>query len=148
MNIRNSSDLLTALFFLAVGAVVLIYTATHYSLGTPARMGAGLYPMALCIGLIVMGVILMLQALIDPDEAVGTIDIRPVLLLFAATLLFGLLIDRAGLLISAAILVFAARSADRNFALMESAMLAAVLIGITTGLFWYTLGLPFQLLPV
>jgi len=147
MTIRNSSDLLTATLFLAFGGGVLLYNGTHYSIGTLARMGAGCYPMLLCLGLIAMGGILMVQALIDPDEAVDAIDIRPVALLVLATLLFGLLIEHAGLLASSMMLVLAARFADRDAALAESAVLAAALTGIATGLFWYALGLPFSLLP-
>lgn len=148
MNIRRSSDLLTAILFLALGFATLIYGGYHYALGTPARMGAGFYPTLISLGLILVGLILLLQAFLDPDEAVGRIDIRPVLLVLAGTLLFGLLIERAGLLISAAVLVFAARLADRDFHFVESALLAVALMAITSGLFWYALGLPLHLLPV
>ena len=147
MNIRKSSDLLTAILFLALGFAALLYSSSHYALGTPARMGAGFYPTLLSLGLILVGLVLLLQAFFDPDAEVGRIDIRPVLLVLAGTLLFGLLIERAGLLISAAVLVFAARLADRDFNLVESAVLAAVLMAVTTGLFWYALGLPLHLLP-
>jgi hypothetical protein len=148
MNIRNSSDLLTAIFFLALGFAALLYSGTHYALGTPARMGAGFYPMLLSIGLILIGVILLLQALFEPDEEVGPVDFRPVLLVLAGTFLFGMLIERAGLLIAAAVLVFAARLADRGFSFLETTILAAVLMAVTSGLFHYALGLPLRLLPV
>jgi putative tricarboxylic transport membrane protein len=147
MKIRNSSDLLTAIIFLAIGFAALLYGGYHYALGTPARMGPGFYPTLISLALILLGVILLLQALFDPDEEVGSIDIRPVLLVLAGTLLFGFLIERAGLLISSAVLVFAARLADRDFSLVESALIAVVLMAITTGLFWYALGLPLHLLP-
>lgn len=148
MNIRNSSDLLTAILFLALGFAALVYAGGHYALGTPARMGAGFFPILLSIGLIIMGVILLLQAYFEPDEEVGKVDIRPVLLVLAGTFLFGLLIERGGLLIAAAVLVFAARLADRTFSIVETAVLAVSLMAITSGLFWYALGLPLRLLPV
>jgi hypothetical protein len=148
MNIRNSSDTLTAILFLALGFSALLYSGTHYSLGTPARMGAGFYPMLLSIGLIVIGLILLLQSWFEPDEEVGRLDFRPVLLILAGTFLFGLLIERAGLLIAAAVLVFATRLADRSFSFVETALLALGLMAVTSGLFWYALGLPLRLLPV
>ena len=145
MKIRSSSDLLTAILFLAFGFGALIYGSTHYSLGTPARMGAGFYPTLLSIGLIVVGVILLMQAFFDPDEEVGAIDIRPVALVLAGTLAFGLFIDRLGLLAAAAALVFAARFADRNFRFIETLILAGILMAVVSGLFRYALGLPLRL---
>jgi putative tricarboxylic transport membrane protein len=147
MNIRNSSDLLTAILFLALGFAALIYGNVHYALGTPSRMGAGFFPTLVSIGLIVMGAILLLQAIFDADEAVGTIDLRVVLFVLAGTFLFGLLIERAGLLAASAALVFAARIADRGFGVTETAMLTAVLFVLTAGLFRYALGMPLHLLP-
>ena len=148
MNIRNSSDLLTALLFLAIGFAALLYSSVYYSLGTPARMGAGFYPTLISVGLIVMGFILLLQAWFDPDEAVGRVDPRIVLFVLAGTFLFGFLIDRAGLLIAAAVLVIAARLADREVKLGETILLAAILMATTTALFRYGLGMPLHLLPV
>jgi len=148
MNIRNSSDLLTAILFLAVGFAALLYGGEHYAVGTPKRMGPGFFPALLSIGLIIVGAILLLQAIFDPDEAVGKVDIRPVLLVLAGTFLFGLLIEPAGLLIAATVLVFATRLADRTFSFVETAILAVALMAVTSGLFWYALGLPLRLLPV
>ena len=68
-------------------------------------------------------------------------------LVLLGTFLFGLLIDRMGLLIAAAVLVFAARLADRNFSCVQTAILAGILMAVTSGLFWYALGLPLRLLP-
>ncbi len=147
MNIRKSSDLLTALLFLALGFAALLYSADHYSLGTPARMGAGFYPTLISGGLIIMGFILLLQAWFDPDEEVGRVHPRIVLFVLAGTFLFGFLIERAGLLVSAAVLVIAARLADSDFKAGESVVLAAVLMAATTALFRYGLGMPLMLLP-
>ena len=146
MNIRKPTDLLTAILFLAFGFAALFY-GQRYALGTPARMGAGFFPAVLSIGLIIMGLILLLQAHFEPDEEVGKIEIRPVVLVLLGTFLFGLLIDRMGLLIAAAVLVFAARLADRNFNFVQTAVLAGILMALTSGLFWYALGLPLHLLP-
>lgn len=147
MNIRASSDLLTAILFLALGFSALFYATSHYSLGTPARMGAGFYPTLISGGLIIMGFILLLQAWLEPDEEVGKIDLRTVLFILAGTFLFGFLIERAGLLAAAAVLVIAARLADREVKLVETILLAAVLMATTTALFRYGLGMPLRILP-
>jgi hypothetical protein len=145
MKIRSSSDLLTAILFLVFGSGALVYGSQHYALGTPARMGAGFYPMLLSIALILIGAILLMQAFVDPDEEVGAIDIRPVALILAGTLAFGLFIDRLGLLAAAAVLVFAARLADRNFRFLETLILAVILMAVVSVLFRYALGLPLRL---
>lgn len=147
MNIRHSSDFLTAILFLALGFSALLYSGAHYSLGTPARMGAGFYPALLSIALIMIGIILLLQAVFDPDDEVGRLDLRAVILVLAGTFLFGLLIERCGLLIAAAVLVFATRLADRDVSLLETAVLALALMAVTSALFVYGLGLPLHLLP-
>jgi hypothetical protein len=147
MNIRNSSDLLTAILFLALGFAALFYSGTHYALGTPSRMGAGFFPTLLSIGLIFIGVILLLQTFFDQDEAVGEIDVRVVLFVLAGTFLFGLLIESAGLLVASAALVLAARIADRGFNVIETLVLAAGLFALSAGLFRYALGMPLHLLP-
>jgi hypothetical protein len=145
MKIRFSSDLLTAILFLALGFGALIYGSQHYALGTPARMGAGFFPTLLSTGLIIVGVILLLQSFVDPDEEVGAVDPRPVALILAGTLAFGLFIDRLGLLAAATVLVFAARLADRNFRFLETFVLTAILLAVVSGLFRYALGLPLRL---
>lgn len=147
MNIRTSSDLLTAILFLAIGFSALFYAGTHYALGTPARMGAGFFPTLLSGGLVIMGVILLLQAWFDPDDDVGKVDLRTVLFILAGTFLFGFLIERAGLLIAAAVLVICARLADREVKLLETIGLAIVLMAATTALFRYGLGMPLRIWP-
>ena len=147
MNIRKSSDLLAAILFLALGFAALLYIWGHYKLGTPARMGAGFYPALLSIGLIFIGGLLLVKAYVGVDEEVGKVNIRIVFFVLAGTLLFGLLIERAGLLAAAAALVFAARIADRGFSVIETAALSAALIALTAGLFRYGLGMPLHIMP-
>ena len=147
MNIRASSDLLTAILFLALGFAALFYGLGHYALGTPARMNAGFFPTLLSLGLILVGSILLLQTYLDPDEAVGKLNLRAVAFVLAGTFLFGLLIERAGLLAASVTLVFAARIADREMNILETAILAAGLFALTAGLFRYALGMPLHLLP-
>ena len=66
-------------------------------------------------------------------------------LILCGTLMFGLLIDRIGLLVSGILLVIAARLADREFRSIETGILAiAVTLG-TGAVFLYGLGLPIKL---
>ena len=146
MHIRFKSDLLTALLFLAFGFAALIY-GQRYDIGSVSRMGAGFFPTMVSVALIGIGLILLAQSIKMPEEEVGRIDPRAVILVLAGTLAFGLLIERAGLVIAATVLVLAARLADPGFRIIETLVLSACLILITGGIFWWGLGLPLRLWP-
>jgi putative tricarboxylic transport membrane protein len=147
MRLRLSTDLLTGILFLALGAFAMIY-GSRYPLGTAARMGPGYYPLLASSGLILLGLVLVVRSFIMAMEEVGAINVRPLILILAGTLAFGLLIDRAGLIIAGLFLVFAARLADKGFRPLEVAVLAVCLVVFTLAIFRYGLGMPLKLWPV
>jgi hypothetical protein len=146
MRIRLSTDLLTGLLFLAIGALVMIY-GSRYSLGTAARMGPGYYPLLASSGLVLLGLVLVVRSFLVTAGEVGAINLRPLVLILVGTLAFGLLIDRAGLILAGLVLVFAARLADRDFRPLEVAILATCLVAFTLAIFRYGLGMPLRLWP-
>jgi putative tricarboxylic transport membrane protein len=147
MRLRLSTDLLTGILFLALGAFAMIY-GSRYPLGTAARMGPGYYPLLASSGLILLGLVLVVRSFIMAMEEVGAINVRPLILILAGTLAFGLLIDRAGLIVAGLLLVFAARLADKGFRSLEVAILAVCLVVFTLAIFRYGLGMPLKLWPV
>ena len=146
MRIRLSTDLLTGLLFLALGAFAMIY-GSRYPLGTAARMGPGYYPLLASSGLILLGLVLVVRSFIMATNEVGAINVRPLVLVLAGTLAFGLLIDRSGFIIAGLVLVFAARLADRDFRPLEVTILAVSLVAFTLAIFRYGLGMPLRLWP-
>ena len=146
MRIRLSTDFLTGLLFLAIGAFAVIY-GSRYSLGTAARMGPGYYPLLASAGLVLLGLVLVVRSFLTTTEKIAAINVRPLVLILAGTLAFGLLIDRAGLIIAGLLLVFAARLADRDFRPLEVAVLAICLVAFTLAIFRYGLGMPLRLWP-
>jgi hypothetical protein len=145
MKVRVTTDLLTGVLFVALGAFAMVY-GWRYALGTAARMGAGYFPLLISSGLLVIGAILVARSLLGGGEALGPIGWRQLVFVLAGVLAFGLLIDRLGLLAAGILLVLAARAADRGFGVLETALLA---VGLTLGaaaLFSYGLGLPIKLL--
>lgn len=145
MKVRVSTDLLTGVLFVALGGFAIVY-GSRYSLGTAARMGAGYFPLLISCGLLLIGTILIVRASLGAGEALGAIGWRPLVLVLAGVLAFGLLIDRLGLLAAGILLVLAARGADRGFGVLEAALLAAGLTLGAAALFIYGLGLPLRLL--
>jgi Tripartite tricarboxylate transporter TctB family len=143
LGMRLSTDLLTGLLFLALGGFAIVY-GWHYPTGTAARMGPGYYPLLVSSGLIVLGAILFIRSFIWPGENVGTITLRPLFFVLLGTFVFGLLVERTGFVLASFVLVFAARLADRDFRLVEVALLAAVLVAFVAALFWLGLSLPLK----
>jgi len=145
MKLRLSTDLLTGVLFIALGAFAIIY-GSRYAIGTPARMRAGFFPLIISSGLVLTGIVLVVRSFIAGGEPLGSIGWRPLALVLAGVLAFGLLIDRLGLLIAGILLILAARLADREFKVLETALLAVGLTLCTAAVFLYGLGLPIKLL--
>jgi|RhiMetdeSRZDD1v2_1073273.scaffolds.fasta_scaffold836416_2 hypothetical protein len=146
MRIRLSTDLLSGVLFLALGGFALIY-GSRYSLGTTARMGPGYYPLLASAGLVLIGLVLVARSLLRAREEVGAVNLRPLVLVLAGTLAFGLLIDRIGFIVAGIVLVAAARGGERGFKALEVAVLALGLIAFTLAIFRYGLGMPLKLWP-
>jgi len=145
MKVRLSADLLTGLLFVALGGFAIVY-GSRYALGTAARMGPGYFPMLISGGLTLIGVVLVVRALLATGEVLGAIGWRPLVLVLAGVLAFGLLIDRLGLLAAGIALIVAARLADREFRWLETALLAVGLTLAAAAVFLHGLGLPIKLL--
>ena len=146
MRIRLSTDLLTGVLFLALGVFAAIY-GSRYPLGTAARMGPGYYPLLASSGQILLGLVQVLRSFLTTTGDLGAVNVRPLVLVLAGTLAFGLLIDRSGFVIAGLLLVFAARLADRDFRPVEVAILAVCLVAFTLAIFRYGLGMPLRLWP-
>ncbi len=147
MKLRLSTDLATGVLFIALGGFAIIY-GWRYAIGTTARMGPGYFPLLISSGLVLVGVILVLRSLLASGDALGKIGWRPLLLVLAGVLAFGLLIDRIGLLVAGVLLIVAARLADRDLRPVETAVLAVVLTLATGTVFLYGLGLPIRWLRI
>jgi putative tricarboxylic transport membrane protein len=111
-------------------------------------MGPGYYPLLASSGLVLLGLVLVVRSFLATAEEVAAVNIRPLVLILAGTLAFGLLIDRAGLIIAGLLLVFAARLADKGFRPLEVTILAICLVAFTLAIFRYGLGMPLRLWPV
>lgn len=146
MRARLSTDLLTGLLFLALGGFVIIYGA-RYAFGSAARMGPGFYPLLVSSALVVLGIILVVRSWLRPGEEIGPINWRPLFFVLLGTLAFALLVERAGFVLAAVLLIFAVRFADGGFRWLEVTVLAAVLVVFVAALFWLGLSLPLRPFP-
>jgi hypothetical protein len=146
MRVRLTTDLLTGLFFLALGGFVILY-GSRYAMGSAMRMGPGYFPFLTSVCLVLLGVVLVIRSLIRGGKTIGTLALRPLFVVLVATLAFGLLIERAGFWVASIALVVASRFADRGFRVVEVTALALFLTALIAAVFRYGLGLPIRMMP-
>lgn len=146
MIIRAPKDFWSGLMFLAFAATALI-TASGYSLGRGGRMGPGYFPILLGIVLAVLGLILVVRSFIIEGEGLQEIKPWPLAVLTIAVIVFGLLIERFGLVVSLMTVTMIAAYAGRDTRPLEAIMLSVVLTLVSVGIFVLALGLPLSIWP-
>jgi hypothetical protein len=137
MRIKSQRDFFAGLMFSAVG-VAFAWGATHYSIGSGARMGPGYFPLMLGILLAILGLIIVFGALVvetEDGEPVGKIAWKPLGFIIGSNILFGVLlaglpsvgIPAFGLIVAIYGLTFVAAMAGDEFKAKEVAILATIL---------------------
>jgi hypothetical protein len=132
--------------------------ALDYSVGTAARMGAGYFPFYVACALIALGLWITLTALgreRDAQGDLGALNLRPVVFILGANLLFGILLvglpsiglPSLGLLVAVFTTVVVAALAGREFVWREALALAAILTVACYVLFVLLLKLNLSVLP-
>ena len=140
--IRNPKDFYSGLLFIAfgVGAIVI---GSNYALGTAARMGPGYFPRMLGILLIVLGGALALRALRVQGSPLPGWKWRPTLIVLGSVVLFGVIVNRVGLVLSTIILILLSSAASTEFRPKEAVISGVLLAGLTVAVF--VIGLKLQL---
>ena len=101
MTILRHRDFIAGAFFCVIGAGFAA-ASTFYAFGTSAHPGPGMMPFGLGLMLAVLGAVLAGGVVLSrgkPDPALP-IAWRPFIVVMGAILLFGLLLERAGLLLT------------------------------------------------
>lgn len=127
--------------FLVVAGAALAVGALQMPLGTPVRMGPGFLPLSLGILIAIIGAAI---ALFEADEGPAVnvrVQMRPAACVIGAIVLFGLMLERAGLVPTAAATAFLASFAIREVGLAGRLVLAAAIAAICLVIFKFGLGL-------
>ncbi len=147
LQVKNRKDLYAGLIFVAFGALFAII-ARDYPMGSALRMGPAYFPTVLGTMLVVLGAIIAARSLFLTGEPIAPFGYREIGLILGALILFGALLDHLGLVISTVVLIFLGSLAGHEFRVKEVAVVAAVLVALAVGVFYYGLGLPFHIWPV
>jgi hypothetical protein len=145
MTLRNPKDLWTGIIYIVVGAGA-IFIARDYGLGTPRKMGPAFFPGILSIILIVIGIISLVRSFIRPGTPVGRMTFKGLLLVTGATVLFGLIVRGAGLIIAMPVLVIVSAYGSDKFSWRTSIVMAVVLTAFCILIFLKGLGIPLPIL--
>jgi Tripartite tricarboxylate transporter TctB family len=121
LKIKSGKDFWSGLMFVAAG-LGFAGGATNYSFGSSARPGPGYFPFGLGLLLAILGAIVLFKSLTIETEGgdpVGSIPLRPLVLITGAVVLFGLALPRLGMVISLPMLMLIASLAGDEFKLKE-----------------------------
>ena len=129
--------------FLLIGLAGL-YLGRSLEIGRAAQMGPGYFPALLSGLIIITGLIIAGRAFVIEGLKIEPIRLRPLSVIVVAIALFGLLIDRAGLAISAAVVTILAAYARKHVNLAETLLLSCGLTIFVVGVFIYGLSQPLR----
>jgi Tripartite tricarboxylate transporter TctB family len=146
--IRDPRDFWAGLLFVAAG-VFAVVVARRYPFGTTAAMGPGYFPTVLGGLLVGLGVIVSGRSLrpSKPLAALGAIRGRPLVLVLASVIVFGLALPRLGLAVAGILLVAVSRAAAPGFRWVEVLVFAAALTAFCAAVFLWGLEMPMTLWP-
>ena len=144
-------DVLAGLLFVAIAALGL-WLSRDYPVGTALRMGTGYVPRLLCWVLLALGACVLLQGLrtVSREQSADTAASfawRPVVFVAASLVLFGLTLERLGLVISILLLVGVGALASRTLSVLETVIAAFVLVALSWGIFIFGLQLTIRVWP-
>jgi hypothetical protein len=142
----GSKNALSGLLFLAVG-LLSAALSLDLPIGDRIRMGAGYVPLALSIILSGLGFLVLARAALSGGAPVTGWHARPVSFVIASALVFGLTVERTGLLLSVFLTVLTAAGALPVWRRLEALGLAAGLSIFSSLLFVTLLRLPIKLWP-
>jgi len=145
-DLRSNKDFLAGLLFLFLGGFA-VAVASDYPMGSTMRMGPGYFPTALGVILCLFGVYLMVRGIRTGGKMERGWAWRPLAFITLAIVLFGFLLDRAGMIPALVAMFFAAAAAGREFRFREVLLLTVVMGAFAAAVFLYGLKLPYQLLP-
>ena len=144
--IKSSTELLAGLLLLALAAAGY-FGSIGLNPGHLSAMGPGMMPKLTSVGLAIFGVMLVAQSLLVEGASLGAWNMRGIVFVFGAVLVFAATVRGLGLAVAGPLAVIISSLADRDTRLAEIVPFAAVMTIFSALLFKWVLGLPIPLLP-
>ena len=162
MKIKSQTDLWAGLMFIAFGlffVVVAIGTPEFvdrifgqklipgYQMGSAVRMGPAYFPVVLGGLLVVLGALVLIDAVVEEGPKVPKFHFRPLLFIAVSSLAFAYLLKPLGLVLASVALVFISAYGGHEFKVKEVAIMSVVLVIFSVLVFVKALSLPFPICP-
>ena len=142
--IRTNSDFWAGVMFLCFGATA-VFMSRDYPMGSAMRMGPGYFPTYLGALMMLLGLIIGIKGILGSGERITRFVFRPILVLSAGIIIFGILMEKVGFVISLAVLIVLSTLAGKEFKWLEVLILTIGLIVGAILVFIKGIGLPYQL---
>lgn len=145
MNPHDERLFWSGVLFIVLGAITLVQVP-GYALGSAARMGPGYFPMLVAIVLVSLGAAAAWKGRRGSSASkIGAWPVFPIAFVTAGVLSFAALIERVGL-VASVVLIVALSCYDRILRRpLEVALVALVVIVVSSAVFIYGVGLPIAL---
>jgi Tripartite tricarboxylate transporter TctB family len=143
--IIGPKDFWTGIIYVSVGIAAFLI-GRDYPFGSAGRMGPGYFPAVLSCLLVLLGAIAIGRSFFQPGPPIGSFPIKQIVLVIGATVLFGALINTAGLIVALLVLVLVSAAASEHFKFDWRATLGLVALVVFCSLvFVKGLGVPMPL---
>ena len=144
--VATRKDFWTGVIYVVIGVSAFVI-ARSYALGSAARMGPGYFPTAVALLLTAVGVAIVVRSFFRQGELIDRFAWKPMLLVLGSIVAFGILINRAGLVLAALVLVLGCAAASERFRLGWLPVLGmAALIAFCVIVFVIGMGIPMPLI--
>lgn len=149
---NNRADMFAGIVVCCAGIVIAGYSYANYPLGSLRRMGPGMFPSALGVVLMLLGLVLAvnswrsLRAGADPELPGISIEWRTAFLAVAGVVAFALLLPRLGMIPAVFAVVCISALADPRNRPVGIGILAIFLAALAALIFKFGLGMSFTLL--
>lgn len=142
---RNGKDFWAGVIYIVFGSGAWIISR-DYGMGSAGKMGPAYFPTILGILLMVIGIISVLRSFLKSGSPIGVIAWKGLVLIVASTLLFGMIVRGAGLIIALPLLVIISALASARFSWKYSLAEAAAITVFCILVFIKGLGVPLPIL--
>ena len=143
--IRSPKDFCAGLIYLAIG-LCAHYIGRELPMGTALKMGPAYFPAVLGWLLGFIGIISVIRSFLKQGEPIPAFAWRPLLLITGATVVFGLLVRGAGLVIALPLFIIMTSFASVKFRWGPTLLLAAISTVLCALVFVKALGVPLPLI--
>ena len=147
MKIKSPKDFWAGLMFIGFGVFFIVVALVYYQMGSAVRMGPAYFPVLLGGLLAVLGLVVLVDSVIESGPPIAKFHFRPLLFIAASSLAFAYLLKPLGLVFASVALIFISAYGGHEFKWKEVAIMSVVLVIFAVLVFVKALSLPFPICP-